>query len=61
MAQQFYVQIRSEENNPMSQVKPASPKMINHMKDLCIKYTEIFGLKYTVHRFITTPKGLKRV
>jgi hypothetical protein len=61
MAQQFLVQIRSQENKAMSGFKPASPKMINAMKELSIIYEGWFGQKFTVHRFITTPKGLKRV
>ena len=59
--QQFMVQIRSEQNAAMSGFKTASPKMINALKELCVKYEGWFGQKYYVHRFIKTPKGLKKI
>jgi hypothetical protein len=57
---QFYIQIRSEEGNAMSTYKLATPKMINAMKALCIKYEKMFKVKYTVKRFLPSPKGMKQ-
>lgn len=58
---QYKLQIRSEQNNPMSRLTTATPKMIAAMKELCVEYERMFGLKYFVHRFLVTPKGLRKV
>jgi hypothetical protein len=55
------IQIRSEQNNPMSRLLPATPKNINALKELCPKYENMFKLKYFVHRYLVTPRGLRKI
>lgn len=61
MNKNFYCRIDKADGRAMSQFKTATPKMINEMKELCIKYEKMFGEKYTVRRYIPTPKGMKKI
>jgi len=54
-----FIAIVNSKNKFFSGVKQSSPKMINAMKELCVKYTETYKEEYKVKRVIMTRNGWK--
>ena len=59
--QNMMVVIVNSSNKKMSGIKTKTPKTVTAMKELCTKYTKMFGEEYKVKHCIKTSKGVKIV
>jgi hypothetical protein len=57
----FVAIVNSTSGNLFSGIKVSTPKMINALKEQCKKNEELFKEQFKVVRFISTPKGYKKI